>query len=485
MKKRILSLFLAMTLFFAVFSAGTALAQEGASRETLYQPTISEWAIDDLAVGDTYDIYPQRWYTAGINKPITQAQLRVLMAGIRNKLLKTECVTKVADVKYILRNNMTVKDVLEIFYTLINTFEFNKDIGIAEGGNALDYMAKTGIFTGKEGELSLKDTCTIEQACTIATRLVTYIYDALDAASKGFLWEIKSGGNTAYLLGSIHAASYDIYPFSNKMLKAFADSDVLCVEADILNPQADLANLYIQYGYYTDGTTLKDHIPEELYEKAVKAGAALGLTEDVVALMKPWLLYNTISTYTTTSSGNDDELLLATSLGIDMKFLLDAYLTGKPVVELESIEYQLEMFDSFSDELDEFLLDTTLETFFTMNRGNTTADNLMYKLMLQYWHDGDVESFKNAFAASLAPSVNISDYSGLSEYEKKVLTLTEEYVNKLFTERDKRMAAKIDEFLKADGCTTYFIVVGSGHYISNYSVLDILREMGYEINQIK
>jgi len=65
------------------------------------------------------------------------------------------------------------------------------------------------------------------------------------------------------------------------------------------------------------------------------------------------------------------------------------------------------------------------------------------------------------------------------------LTLLEEYYYKVFTERDRKMAEKIDRFLKGEGNTTYFVVVGSGHYISDYSVIDILKEKGYEINQIK
>ena len=51
-----------------------------------------------------------------------------------------------------------------------------------------------------------------------------------------------------------------IYPFSKKMLKAFDESDVLYVEVDLLGGIDELPNLLEQYGLYTDGTTLKDHV---------------------------------------------------------------------------------------------------------------------------------------------------------------------------------------------------------------------------------
>lgn len=484
MKKRILSLLLLLTLIISMFSAGTALAQENNESQSVSSlPYISQWATDDLVVGDTYNIYPQRWYYVGLNKPITEAQLRVLMAGVRSKLIKTDCVTEVNDVKYKLSNKLTVKKVLEAFYTLLTSYKFNKDIGITEGEKATDFMAKTGIFTGKEGELSLKDVCTTEQACVIATRLVTYVYDVLDAASKGFLWEIKSGENTAYLLGSIHVANYDIYPFSNKMLKAFEKSDALCVEADILYPDEDVYDLILQYGVYNDGTTLKDHVSEETYQKAVTIGAAYGLSEEIVKLMKPWYLYTVLSLYDDTSFENNDDLLLAASLGIDVKFLVDAHLTDKPVIELESVEFQYKILDSLSDELQEFLLVSTLDSLSENNTGtenNETDDNIL-DLMLKYWHDGDIENFKKF----VAPTLVDSELPELDEEDKKSLELLEEYNTKLITDRNKVMAQKIDQLLKAEGSNTYFIVVGSYHYLSEDSVLDILNEMGYEISQIK
>jgi len=39
------------------------------------------------------------------------------------------------------------------------------------------------------------------------------------------------------------------------------------------------------------------------------------------------------------------------------------------------------------------------------------------------------------------------------------------------------MAHIIDDLLKSEGSTTYFIMVGAGHYISDYSVLEILKEI--------
>lgn len=473
MKKRITSLLLILAIFFTILPASTVSAQQP------YSP----WAFEDLVVGDTYGIYPQTWYSKGMQKPIDEAKLRVLMAGLRHKILNTNRVIDYEEVDFKLKDKMTVKEVLEFLHSLIASYELDGNIGIVDGGKAVDYMSKYGIFTGKEGELGLNDVCTVEQACVFAIRLVTHIYDALDAASKGFLWEIKSGDNTVYLLGSIHVATYDIYPFSNKMLKAFAESDVLGVELDLVNPSNDGSMLLMEYGVYTDGTTLKDHVSEETYQLTVQVAANYGLSEEYIALFKPWAIFTMFASVTSTNSASLDEAATAAALGIDMKFTVDAYLTGKPIVELEGYDLQLRMLDSFSDELEEYLLLDTMKSIIYQKevQEKVTNSTSAVDIMLDYWHRGDVEGFM----AMMVPLQNDNIPLDLSDEDKKIMELMEEYNYKLFTERDKGMAEKIDQFLQGEGSTTYFVVVGSGHYISDYSVIDILKDKGYEINQIK
>ena len=43
---------------------------------------------------------------------------------------------------------MTVEEILEFLYTMISDYEFDGDIGITDGGNALEYMAKHNILQG-------------------------------------------------------------------------------------------------------------------------------------------------------------------------------------------------------------------------------------------------------------------------------------------------------------------------------------------------
>lgn len=473
MKKRIFSLLLVLLL--TVFPTCSAFAQNEALEQSF-----SEWALEDLIVGDTYNIYPLSWYERDMRAPISNSQLRVLMAGVRSKLHDTDSVIDHDKLRYSLSDKMTVEKVLDSLYMLITEFEFSSDIAINDDTKALDYMTKYNIYTAKD--LALQDICSIEQACVFATRLITHLYDALDASSKGFLWEIESGENKVYLLGSVHLANYDIYPFSNKMLEAFAESDVLGVEINVLDESADVTGLYMQYGMYMDGTSLIDHVSEETYIKVMQIGEAFGLGEETLAYFKPWVLFNTFASLANTSTSTIEEAALSSQLGIDMKFLIDAYFTNKTIIELESFELQMKMLDSFSDELEELLLVSTLDSIIDNWNGVKVSEDNTMDVILDYWHEGDVEGFME----NIAPILVASETSNIEDDEDvEIAALLEEYYNKMLTERDRGMAEKIDGFLKAEGSATYFVVVGTSHYISDYSIIDILEEMGYEINQIK
>lgn len=479
MKKRLMSLLLMLALCLSLVPTSNIYAAEEAGVTSNQEETyFSQWAMKDLLDGETYDIFPQSWIYKGMTKQITQAQLRVLFAKTRLKLLKTEVVTEESRFQLAPMDKYTVEDVLNAFYGILSSYSYKEDIGLTKKYSPTAYMAEHGIFTGQEGELAYGDICTVEQACVIATRLITYVYDALDAASKGVFWEVKQGDNTVYLLGSIHTGNYDIYPFSNKMLEAFAKSDALVVELDIL--AANKTESVVDNSIYMDGTTLKDHISEDAYNKTIELAAALGIAEDAISQIKPWYLWLSFVNLGTTEEASSEEVMLGSYLGVDMKFLRDAYFYGKPILELEGDELQMQLLDSLSDELIELLLVDSIEAVIDVLSGNTSsATSESVDDNLDLWHKGDVEGLKK--------NISIEDEipDALSAEDEKELKLYEEFIDKMLTKRDVGMADKIDQLLRADGSTTYFVVVGAFHYVSDYSVLDILEEKGYTITPIR
>jgi uncharacterized protein YbaP (TraB family) len=471
--KKIVSFVLMLVMCFTLISPVQAMAAQ--ETETT---TVSTWAIPDLMFGDTYGIYPLTWYGNGVTGTINHGQFRTLYYGTRLKLVESGCVEEKRFAKPHIDGSMTVEETLEAFYTLLTNYDYTVDMGLNLGLDPVTYMQQIGVYTGQNGEQGLQERCSMEQAMVIATRLTTVVYEALGASSKGFLWEVKSGENTVYLLGSIHLASTDIYPFSSKMWMAYYYSNALVVEANLYDQQ-DLTALS-QVMLYTDGTTLKDHVSADTYEKAISAAALIGIPEAMAAYFKPWALYLTFSNYTVLGAiegGN-----ASGQLGIDMNFLTNAVVYQKPIYAVESLKKQGEILDSFSQGLQEFLLNTYADILSDSMNGTVSGDAAELEdymtTLFDSWKTGDTESFM-----ALSASGDEEAFAGEMSTEEKAFS--EEYTQKLMTQRDDSMAVYIDSLLKAEGSNTYFVVLGAAHFISDYRVIDRLKEKGYTVNQIK
>lgn len=491
MKKRILAITLIMAICLTLLPTANVSAANQKSKQTSNgnkiekeTPIFSEWAYKELVLGDRYDIYPLTWYDNGLTSTISEKQMTVLFQGLRKKLRKAEGVTPASGSAITIKNNMTVEDTLNVFYNVIKSNDYTKNIGLDTTSNAISFMKKNGIFTGKNGELGLKEKCSVEQACVFAVRIVTYVYDKLDAASKGFLWEVKKGDNTVYMLGSIHVADSDIYPFSEKMLEVYRNSDSLVLEVNLDNKEG--LNSYVALVRYTNGTTLKDHVSADCYEKTIKMAAAVGISEEVVVQFKPWYLY-TLFTTLATSSGNSSQATRAASLGIDVSFLQDAEISDKSILEIEGYQKQGEMLNSFSHDLQEYLLTNSIDSLSKVMTGTSdtsSTNELSSDLLnnwLDAWHDGDVDAFTKSYNAEDDVIGDTFD----NQYDTTTKALMEEYYNALLTNRNKGMADYIENLLTADGKKSYFVVVGAMHYLSDDNILDILKDRGYEISQIK
>ena len=136
------------------------------------------------------------------------------------------------------------------------------------------------------------------------------------------------------------------------MLNAFENSDALVVEADIAN-QNDGIKYMQQKMMFTGTDTLDKNVPKNVYDRFVEAIKPLGLKPEVYNKLKPWyaaMLVQNVQMAQNSYSAN---------LGVDLYFIGMA--TGKkPIVEIEGLKFQVDMFDSFSKELQEQYLTATL-----------------------------------------------------------------------------------------------------------------------------
>lgn len=284
--------------------------------------------------------------------------------------------------------------------------------------------------------------------------------------NEALIWEVKSDTSTIYLVGSIHVANDETYPLQQKLLDAFEASDAIAVEADVTNIDSDLLEQIQTLMIYLDGTTLSDHISEEtltLFNDYVAEYGISSFNEDTIELLymfKPWVLYSLIESDIVVEAGFNSES------GIDLYFLNEAKSKNMPIIEVESVMLQYNMFDSFSEELQEFMLKNTLET----SRDDTVSS---LKLMLSLWEKGDVDGFE-----LLLDEDNADVLVERTDEEKK---LYEEYNQKLIIDRNIGMADKVEELLQ--GNQDVFFIVGSAHMVGEDGIVQLLEDRGYTVTK--
>ncbi|OWA35163.1 polysaccharide biosynthesis protein GumN [Saccharibacillus sp. O16] len=282
-----------------------------------------------------------------------------------------------------------------------------------------------------------------------ATRTVVLVSTKTGEAARGFMWEVKNGPTTVYLVGSMHIADDSFYPLRSEFEKAFAEADYLGVEINIGKEESEAQEKKVmELGTYQDGTTLKDHVSAETYKELGKLLEANGIKANAFDKLKPWVVETTLGTLKSGDAGYE------TDEGIDLYFIQQAIQRKLPILELESYDSQLSMFNGLSDDLQERNLKGAIENFDTIAEG--TDD------MAKMWKSGD---------------------------EKALLAMTQdiaqdpEYYKALIVDRNVGMANKIEGYLKSGKAQEYFIVVGAAHYLGKDGVLKLLEDRGYKVER--
>jgi uncharacterized protein len=260
------------------------------------------------------------------------------------------------------------------------------------------------------------------------------------AGKRLFMWRVKSTNATVYLLGSIHVAMPKMYPLDARIEKAFSNSDVLVVEADASPDKAlGLAMQMMTRASYPPDDSLDKHISKELFETIQARMATNGIPPAMVQGLKPWFLAMTLTL------GELSDLGIDPQLGIDLHFLQEA--KGKPIVELEGAEAQFTLLDGFTDKEQEEFLKFTLKD--NENIAKSVDD------IITAWSGGDVKKLDDLIMQSVKDSPEMQALYA-----------------KLFDDRNKKMATKIEDMLKTN--KTYFVVVGAGHLVGKNGLLKLL-----------
>lgn len=336
---------------------------------------------------------------------------------------------------------LSVQDNEIMDFSLLSEIENLKQVNVS--GNP---------FEDNEEQLALLEELAYQGVEVVQEQAVQVVGSA--DGPGGFLWKVADEDTEIYLQGTIHAGTSDFYPLHEKIEQAYAEADVVVPEIDMTEiDQAEVNKLNMELGMYRDGSTIEDHIPEELYAEVSTTLEGFGISMDMVNFYKPWILSNTIQQLMTQQLGFGQ--------GVDNYFINKAVEDGKEIIGLETMEEQLQLFAETSEAFQVELLEDSLMSIDTFEKD--------MQQLFDVYKEGDQEQL-----------LKVLDEDEALEEDKDA----QAFMEALNDDRNYKMADKIRGFLEEDQDQTYFVIVGSLHLIQEPHIRSILEEEGYEVEHI-
>ncbi len=271
-------------------------------------------------------------------------------------------------------------------------------------------------------------------------------------AESHLLWEVSEGDNKIYLLGSFHLMPRGSYPLADPVEEAFASARCLVVEVDVLHmDQLQIQVLVQELGFYGPENSLENKLTADLYAKAVDKGRKYGIPANQIDRFQPWYLEQVIA------ASMLERIGLKYAEGIEMHFLERAHAKDLDIIELETLEMQMELLAGFSQELQITSLTHTLEQ-------DLEVMNKMVQKALADWQQGNLEGLEKFV------------FAGREENPEM-----EEFYWQIFEKRNYHMAEQIGKLLE-EGCQA-LVIVGSGHMVGEYGLPVLLQEKGFLVEK--
>ena len=288
--------------------------------------------------------------------------------------------------------------------------------------------------------------------CLIAIFVVLIFSTTLYAqgrTGKSCLFKVTSASSTVYLLGSIHFMREANYPLKETIERAFAASSNAVFEVNMAEMDSpDTQALMLSKSVFTDGNTLEKSLNRATYRSLGEKTGEFGLDVQMLDNFKPWSVAMTLIGLKLNQLGFDP------AKGIDRYFYAKALATGKRTFGLETMRYQIGLFDGLSPREQETLVQQTLNDFDTM-------ESEMGEMLLSWTH-GDVGNLENMLLKSFV------DYPTLYE--------------KFLVRRNRNWVSQIEVFLGRK--TDWFVVIGAGHLLGQDGLVNLLRRKGYAVEQL-
>ena len=271
---------------------------------------------------------------------------------------------------------------------------------------------------------------------------------AVEQTTKNCLWTVKTESNKIYLLGSLHLLKPNAYPLAAAIEKAYADSRVIIFETDIAALQSPAVQTkLLELGIYPAGQNLFENLDGSTRQKLEKKMGEIGLPLEQFSRFKPWFVALTLTTLELQRMGFNP------AYGIALYFFNTARAAGPEIAYLEPAEFQINLLGNMTEREQHDFLSQTLNDLEVVKE--LSGD------LVSSWKGGDTDKLHELLSRSF------DDYPHLH--------------HRLLTQRNKNWVEQIEDAMRKN--KNVLFVVGAGHLVGPESVVDLLKNKGYQVKQ--
>lgn len=266
------------------------------------------------------------------------------------------------------------------------------------------------------------------------------------SAQNTLLYEISGNGLTkpSYLYGTIHMICANDYNLKESVSNKLKESEQIALEIDMDDPT--MTQKTMELASFKNGQTLKGIMSEANYGKlSIFFKDSLEMNLSMFDRFKPVILFSLMTS----------KLLTCEIKSYEMEFVKSAQMQKKELIGLETLEFQMKMFDKLSNE--------DITKMMTDMIDNYSKSKKEFAVLIENYKVGDVEK--------LLESMSKSKTNGFEEFKKA-----------LFDTRNQDWVGKIATISKEKST---FYAVGAGHLGGENGVLNLLKKEGFMIKAIE
>lgn len=266
--------------------------------------------------------------------------------------------------------------------------------------------------------------------------------------AKSLLWEISGNDleETSYLYGTIHMIGKDDFFLTDETIASFGNASQVVFEIDM----EEMSNIMVQFSllmdlFMEDGQTLKGLLTEEDYQLVKVHFDEMGLPLMLLERIKPLFL-------SVFASGDIDQEGFSSGevVSYEMEFMEMAQEQDKKIEGLETIEFQMSLFDSIPYKVQAEMLVEGIKAEADQD-SETDFESL-------------VEVYKNQDLEAMQESVDDSD------------AMTSKYEQLLLSNRNSNWIPVMTKMMRKKSC---FFAVGAAHLGGTEGVISLLQKEGY------